>query len=133
MKLVLAFALVTACGAGLLAAVTAWSWRTSRFRARRGCRTVGVVIDHKVTRGTTGAPSWTYFEARHAIVRYTDRHGDVHTMPAGSQPIGALVPVVYSPRRPGRAEQEITGANLGCGLAAAMVAAAAIIMAVLTA
>jgi hypothetical protein len=131
MKLALALALVTACGAGLLAVVTAWSWGTSRFRVRRGCRTVGVVIDHKVTRGTTGAPSWTYFEARHAIVRYTDRHGDAHTTPAGSQPIGALVPVVYSPRRPGRAEQEISRASLGCGLACAI--AAAIIIAVLAA
>ena len=101
----------------LLGAASISGWATTRRRVRQGCRTLGVVIDTKINRGTTGAPSYTLWEARHAVVRYTDRQGHDHTVTDGPDgPLGAQIPVVYSPRHPGRARAEGTRSDLGCGI-----------------
>jgi hypothetical protein len=64
---------------------------------------MGVVIDTKISKGTTGPPSYTLWEATHAVVRYTDRNGQDHTATVGpDRPPGAHFPIVHSPRHPAR-------------------------------
>ena len=94
-------AVIIGSGTFLLAAALMSDWAITRRRVRHGCRALGVVIDTKVRRGTTGAPSYTLWEARHAVVSYTDRQGHDHTVTIGpDRPLGARIPVVYSPRHP---------------------------------
>jgi hypothetical protein len=101
----------------LLAAASIASWATTRHRVRHGCRTLGVVTDTKVNKGITGPPSYTLWQARHAIVSYTDRNGHDHTATVGpDRPLGAQVPIVYSPRHPARAQVADTRSDLGCGV-----------------
>jgi hypothetical protein len=101
----------------LLAAASISSWTTTRHRVRLGCRTLGVVIDTQVSKGITGSPSYTLWQARHAIVRYTDRDGHDHTATVGpDRPPGAQVPIVYSPRHPARAQVEGSRSELSCGV-----------------
>ncbi len=75
------------------------------------------MIDTKVSKGMTGPPSYTLWQARHAIVRFTDRNGHDHTATVGpDRPPGARLPIVYSPRRPARAQVEGVRSELGCGV-----------------
>jgi hypothetical protein len=45
------------------------AWMVSRYRISHGGRVLGQVVGTKVKRGITGPPSYTFWEARHAIVR----------------------------------------------------------------
>ena len=106
----------------LLAAASIASWATTRHRVRHGCRTLGVVIDTEVSKGITGPPSYTLWQARHAVVRYTDRNGQGHTATVGpDRPLGAQFPILYSPRHPARAQVEGTRSELGCGVACLLI------------
>jgi hypothetical protein len=108
----------------LLATASISSWATSRHRVRHGCRTPGVVIGTQASKGITGPPSYTLWQARHAIVRFTDRNGHDHTATAGpDRPPGAQVPIVYSPRQPARAQVESTRSELGCGVVCLIITA----------
>ena len=109
----------------LLAAASIASWAITRHRVRRGCRTLGVVIDTEVSIGITSPPSYTLWQARHAIVRYTDRNGHDHTATVGpDRPPGAQFPIVYSPRHPARAQVEGTRSELGCGVVCLLITVA---------
>ena len=64
-------------------------------------------------------PGYTYWTARHALVRYVDRQGRVHTVEtAPDLPVGRLVPLAYNPVHPDRAAEptmtrELRGAAVG--------------------
>ena len=116
-RLEMFLAVIIGSCAFLLAAALISSWAITRHRVSRGCRTLGVVIDTEVNQGITGPPSYTLWQARHAIVRYTDRNGHDHTATVGpDRPLGAQVPIVYSPRHPARAQVEGSRSELGCGV-----------------
>ena len=53
-----------------LAWVIISGWLVTRYRLRRGGSAVGQVIGTKVREGVTGAPGYTHWTARHAVVRY---------------------------------------------------------------
>jgi hypothetical protein len=93
-----------------LALLTMWGWLVTRYRLRRGGGAPGQVIGTKVRSGITSAPEYTYWTARHAVVRYVDRAGQAHTMEAARElPLGHQVPLAYNPARPYRAT-ELRGA-----------------------
>ena len=108
----------------LLAAASISSWAIIRRRVRHGCRTLGVVIDTQVSKGITGPPSYTLWQARHAVVRYTDRNGHDRTATVGpDRAFGIQVSIVYSPRHPARAQAEGTRSELGCGVVCLLITA----------
>jgi hypothetical protein len=118
-RLEMFLAVIIGSCAFLLAAASVSSWTTTRHRVRHGCRTLGVVIDTKVNKGMTGPPSYTLWEARHAVVRYSDRNGQDHTATVGpDRPPGVQIPIVYSPRHPARAQVQVEGSrsDLGCAV-----------------
>lgn len=87
-------------GLGLL---TFWGWLVTRYRLRRGGSAVGQVIGSKVRSGITGAPGYTHWTARHAVVHYVDRHGSAHTTEAARDlPVGHPVRLAYNPARTAR-------------------------------
>lgn len=121
-RLEMLLAVIIGSCAFLLAAALISSWATTRHRVRHGCRTLGVVIDTKVNKGITGPPSYTLWQARHAIVRYTDRNGHDHTATVGpDRLLGTQLPIVYSPRHPARAQVEGSRSELGCGVACLLI------------
>lgn len=54
-----------------LALLTMWGWLVTRYRLRRGGGAPGT----KARSGITSAPEYSYWTARHAVVRYVDRTG----------------------------------------------------------
>jgi hypothetical protein len=92
------------------------AWMVARYRVSRGGRVLGQVVGAKVKRGITGPPSYTFWEARHAIVRYIGQHGQSYTTLAGRDlPVGTQVALVSNPRHPDRAEEQCTDAELHAG------------------
>ena len=51
-----------------LALLTMWGWLVTRYRLRRGGGAPGQVIGTQVRSGITGAPGYTHWTARHAVV-----------------------------------------------------------------
>jgi Protein of unknown function (DUF3592) len=114
-----------------LALLTMWGWLVTRYRLRRGGGASGQVIGTKVRSGITSAPGYTYWTARHAVVRYVDRTGQAHTMEAARElPSGHQVPLAYNPARPQRAA-ELTRATELRGAVACLAVALGLVLAIL--
>ncbi|HEX9063530.1 MAG TPA: DUF3592 domain-containing protein [Streptosporangiaceae bacterium] len=131
-------AFLGACLCALLGVSVVWSWAVARRRVRQGRQVTGEVVGIKVRQGITGPPSYTFWRARQAVVRYDGPDGRAYTIEAGQDlPLGTAVKVACNPRHPSRAI-ELTAAGggaaggLGTGIALLAIAAALALVAALT-